>query len=207
MLQTNRLDRRLLKQLYSVNNYLNFCEHFKNEEDLIYLIGKPSNDIACSEYLYNYHNIKYSPAPEFDLEEEFTLQNSIKGLIDQSVINSAHDISEGGLFITLIESAMVNTFGFEITTDQNFRIDAYLFGEAQSRVLVSISPEKKESLTSYLESNSCNYSEIGMVTNNSISIDDEGFGSIDEYKKLYNTSLKNSIEGEPKKKWYSNFFS
>ncbi|MBL4715905.1 MAG: phosphoribosylformylglycinamidine synthase subunit PurL [Bacteroidia bacterium] len=174
--------------------------HFKNEGDLIYLIGKPSNDIGCSEYLYNYHNLKHSPAPEFDLEEEFALQNSIKDLIDQSLINSAHDISEGGLFIALIESAMVNTYGFKITTDQNFRKDAYLFGEAQSRVIVSISPDKEESLVSYLESNSCSYSKIGDVTRKYISIDDENFDSINEYKELYNTSLKNLIESQPKKK-------
>ncbi|PCH64743.1 MAG: phosphoribosylformylglycinamidine synthase II [Bacteroidetes bacterium] len=174
--------------------------HFKNEGDLIFLIGKPSNDIGCSEYLYNYQNIKHSPAPEFDLEEEFALQNAIKDLIDQSLINSAHDISEGGLFITLIESAMVNAFGFEITTDQNFRKDAYLFGEAQSRVIVSISPEKKNPIVSCLESNSCIFSKIGAVTTNSISIDNEDFGSIDKYKELYNTSLKNSIESQSKKK-------
>jgi phosphoribosylformylglycinamidine (FGAM) synthase-like enzyme len=64
----------------------------------------------------------------------------VKQLIKHKVIQSAHDVSDGGLYITLVESAMPNGLGFEIETDDAIRKDAFLFGEAQGRVVVSVSP-------------------------------------------------------------------
>ncbi len=107
--------------------------YFRNEGDIIYLLGNPKDDIACSEYLYSYCGIKASPAPAFDLNEEYNFQKGLKNIIKSKIINSAHDISDGGLFIAVAESAMAGNLGFEIKTDPDFRKDAYLFGESQSR--------------------------------------------------------------------------
>src|SRR5436190_471457 len=74
---------------------------FKTEGDVIYLIGSANNDIASSQYLSKIVGIEFSPAPHFDLEEEFDLQKKITELISAGVIESAHDVSEGGLFVTL----------------------------------------------------------------------------------------------------------
>jgi len=79
---------------------------FKNEGDLIYLVGESKNDISSSEYLYSYHKINNTPAPFFDLETEHLIQASISKLIKLKLINSAHDVSDGGLFINLLESSM-----------------------------------------------------------------------------------------------------
>ncbi|HNS43519.1 MAG TPA: AIR synthase-related protein, partial [Taishania sp.] len=76
---------------------------FKKKGDLIFLLGESVNDIASSEYLYSYHGIKASPAPYFDLEKEFAVQEVVKDLIQSELINAAHDVSDGGLFITLAE--------------------------------------------------------------------------------------------------------
>ncbi|MGZ4117401.1 MAG: phosphoribosylformylglycinamidine synthase subunit PurL, partial [Bacteroidia bacterium] len=112
--------------------------NFKNEGDSIYLIGCSKNDIASSEYLYSYHKVKNSPAPFFNLDEEYEVQKAVKTLIKERVIQSAHDCADGGLFITLLESAMPNGLGFDISSDEDVRKDAFLFGEAQSRVIVSV---------------------------------------------------------------------
>ena len=112
---------------------------FKNEGDTIYLIGESKNDISSSEYLYSFHKIKNTPAPFFDLETEYKVQQIVTALIRSKAINSAHDLSDGGLFMTLLESSMVNNLGFEISSDSSVRKDAFLFGEAQSRVVVSVS--------------------------------------------------------------------
>src|SRR4051812_20948697 len=96
---------------------------FQNEGDQIYLIGKQVNDISSSEYVYSYHKIKNTPAPYFNLEEEYALQKGIEKIIRKGLINSAHDLSDGGLFITLFESAKENNLGFEIKTNASIRKD------------------------------------------------------------------------------------
>ena len=105
---------------------------FKNEGDTIYLIGESKNDISSSEYLYSYCKVKNSPAPYFNLDTEYNVQQAVKSIIKYKLINSAHDISDGGLFMTLLESAMVNDLGFEINSEVSIRKDAFLFGEAQA---------------------------------------------------------------------------
>jgi phosphoribosylformylglycinamidine synthase len=162
---------------------------FKNEGDLIYLIGEPKNDISMSEYLYNYLNIKLSPAPIFDLDEEYKVQNAVKLLIQNDLILSAHDVSEGGLFIALFESAMPRELGFEIKTVDNIRKDAFLFGESQSRVVVSVSPDKKKHFEEKLKENLVYFIELGKVTSQNMYIDKVDFGNVAYQKIFYNNSL------------------
>ncbi|HXC06671.1 MAG TPA: phosphoribosylformylglycinamidine synthase subunit PurL, partial [Bacteroidia bacterium] len=72
---------------------------FKNEGDIIYMIGDSHNCIASSEYLYSFHGIKNSPAPYFNLDEEYSAHQAVKALIKEKLILSAHDVSDGGLLI------------------------------------------------------------------------------------------------------------
>src|SRR5690606_1087379 len=115
--------------------------YFKQDGDVIYLLGKNRNDINCSEYLHQLCGVSHSPAPHFDLEEEAKLQETVLKLIKEKLIHSAHDCSEGGLFTALMESCFQKDLGFEIATDASIRKDAFLFGEAQSRIVVSVSKE------------------------------------------------------------------
>ena len=146
---------------------------FKNEGDLIYMIGDSKNDIASSEYLYSYRKIKASPSPAFDLEEEKSLQEAVAQLITSKVIESAHDLSDGGLFITLAESAMHRQLGFSIKTDSTFRKDAFLFGEAQSRVLVSVSPARQADFEVVMSNLSTKANFLGKVTKENFVIDSD----------------------------------
>jgi phosphoribosylformylglycinamidine synthase len=70
---------------------------YKNAGDVIVLIGEQQNDIASSEYLHKLKGVEYSPAPHFELDEEFAVQKFVASIIHEKLINSAHDISEGGL--------------------------------------------------------------------------------------------------------------
>ena len=163
---------------------------FKNEGDLIYLVGESKNDISSSEYLYSYHKINNTPAPFFDLETEHLIQASISKLIKLKLINSAHDISDGGLFINLLESSMVNNLGFEINSDVSIRKDAFLFGESQSRVVISISEHQLHSFEAELKKQGAKYSKLGQVKGKNILIDGENFGTIIEFKEGFETSLE-----------------
>ncbi|HUM51712.1 MAG TPA: phosphoribosylformylglycinamidine synthase subunit PurL [Chitinophagales bacterium] len=163
---------------------------FKNEGDLIYLIGACKNDIASSEYLVHHHKIELSPAPDFELKEEAQVQDAVAQLISNKLIQSAHDLSEGGLFIAVLESAMTRNFGFEIMTCSSIRKDACLFGEGQSRVVVSINADSKDSFDNFLKSSNIPNRFLGTVKGKDITIDGENFGTISEYKELYDTAIE-----------------
>jgi phosphoribosylformylglycinamidine synthase len=105
------------------------------------------------------------------------------------VVNSAHDTAEGGLFVALIESAMQKNMGFEITTDSNIRKDAFLFGEAQSRVVVSVSADKVAAFEAAMGSHP--YSKIGTVkAGGNIKIDNADWGYIKDWKEAYDTAIE-----------------
>jgi phosphoribosylformylglycinamidine synthase len=167
---------------------------FQNEGDVIYLIGKSVNDISSSEYLYSYCGVKHSPAPYFDLDEEYQLQAAIKDLIANTMINSAHDCADGGLFISLLESAMPNGLGFEVNTDDSVRKDAFLFGEAQSRVVVSVSSDRKLALEALLEKHAVPFFKLGNVKGEKMVIDGEDFGKVAEAKVANESALENYLK-------------
>ena len=169
---------------------------FKNEGDVLFLLGGSQDDINSSEYLYSYCGVKNSPAPHFHLEEEFAVQQLIKQLIREGLIESAHDLSDGGLFISLLESSMPRGLGFRIDTDEEFRKDAFLFGEAQSRVLVSVNPAKLDEFVEMVASSEVDFTNLGEVGGNAIVIDEEEYGSIEEYKSLYDNAISNLLAHE-----------
>lgn len=167
--------------------------NFKNEGDIIYLIGESKNDISSSEYLYSFHKIKNTPAPHFELDREFEVQKAVSQLIKTHLINSAHDVSDGGLFIALLESAMVNNLGFDISSVSTIRKDAFLFGEAQSRVVISASSSKTNELETLLTSQHVSFTKLGSVKGKNIVIDGENFGSVSDYKTPYETSIESYL--------------
>lgn len=163
---------------------------FKEEGDLIYLVGQSNNDISCSEYLHKICGVEYSPAPHFDLDEEFSIQQAILKLISQKLIQSAHDISEGGLFITLLESGFVAGFGFEAAQqDSSLRADAFWFGESQSRVVVSVSPSKQHAFESMLAGSGIKSTLLGNVKGKDVVINGNNWGAIAAWKSPYDEKI------------------
>ncbi len=169
---------------------------FKDKGDMVFLIGKSVNDIASSEYLYSYHKIEKSPAPYFDIDLEYRIQNTLKGLIEKSLIRSAHDVADGGLFVTLLESAMVNNKGFDITSSAEIRRDAFLFGEAQSRVVVSVTPSKETDFVDFMIDRDIPFSTLGHVTKSELRIDDDSYGFIYDVKKIYENAFDKLMENQ-----------
>ena len=168
---------------------------FKAKGDLIYMLGTSRDDISSSQYLVHHHGIEASPVPFFSLEEEYANQEQLKELIRKGVIASAHDVSEGGLFIALLESAMQGGLGFDITTDVEIRPDAYLFGESQSRIVVSVTPENEESFIDLMMLNGVEFDLLGHVTKGAIRVDDEDWGTVSDYAKPYQNALGEVLEG------------
>ena len=165
---------------------------FKEEGDIIFLLGKSNEDIASSEYLHKIQGVEFSPAPHFDMEEEARLQQTLAGLIREQLVRSAHDISEGGLFVALAESAFSRNLGFDVVaSDFEIRKDAYWFGESQSRVIVSVSQDKVNAFKKALGDHP--HEELGFVTGGSFEVDGMDWGKVGEWKERYEMSLENYL--------------
>ncbi|TVR86056.1 MAG: phosphoribosylformylglycinamidine synthase subunit PurL [Saprospirales bacterium] len=166
---------------------------FKQSGDLIIMLGDHKNDIGSSEYLRITNGPQHSPVPDIDLTVEKELHDTLLELIDKRLIKSAHDISEGGLFACLAESGMERGLGFEIVSDSLVRKDAFLFGESQSRAVVSIDPNLRDLIFDILDNKNLKYHVLGNVTDGSVTIDSEPFGNIDEYREIHENTIANKI--------------
>ena len=164
---------------------------FKNEGDVIVLIGTQKNCIGSSEYVHKIKGIELSPAPMFDIDEEFAVQKFITSLIKEKKILSAHDLSEGGLIVALLESGFNRDLGFEVNVNiDDIRNDAFWFGEAQSRVVISCSTDQLQDLKHKAASSGIDITVLGNVIKSSIKINKEDWGNIEDWKNKYDTAIE-----------------
>ena len=166
---------------------------FKKEGDAIYLVGESVNDIASSEYVYSYKGIKATPAPHFDLATEQKVQKAISALITNKLIESAHDVSDGGLLVTLAESSFPRGLGFNVTSDAAIRQDAFWFGEAQSRVVVSVDASKKAAFESALQLHGVKFSALGSVQGTDMVADGAVLSSVAAAYQSFDTALETAL--------------
>ncbi|MEJ6682008.1 MAG: phosphoribosylformylglycinamidine synthase subunit PurL [Flavobacteriales bacterium] len=163
---------------------------FKYKGDLIFMLGDSKNCLGSSEYLSTLLEVKNSPAPYFNLEEEVKIQACVRGLIENNFINAAHDVSDGGLYTALVEMGMPGLLGFDIVSDSEIRMDAFLFGEAQGRILVSLLEEDEDNFLDYMGEQGMSCTLLGHVTKGKIHVDGDHFGFINEAKHTFDTSLE-----------------
>lgn len=121
---------------------------FQREGDVIVLLGENDGEIGGSEYLKTIHGVVAGDAPHLDLERERALQVALLEAIRAGLVRSAHDCSDGGLAVAIAESAMAAhpAVGVEVELEDDLPAAGLLFGEAQSRVVVSAAPESVDAL-------------------------------------------------------------
>src|SRR5690606_34760008 len=98
---------------------------------------------------------------------------------------------EGGLFVALCESGFTGELGFSVSTQGGIRKDAFLFGEGQSRVVVSVAIDKVEEFEAYM--GSAAFSKIGVVTSSEIVINGDFWGNINQWKEHYNEAIEKQL--------------
>jgi len=128
--------------------------YFKNENDLIYILGEDYEELGGSEYLKAIYDKVEGDAPGLNLETEKKLHDAVLSLIEKKLINSAHDVSEGGVISSLAECCIINEnnlIGAEVSIKIKSRKDFSLFSESQSRVIVSIAPAAKTEFENLLK--------------------------------------------------------
>ncbi|NQT90859.1 MAG: phosphoribosylformylglycinamidine synthase subunit PurL [Candidatus Omnitrophica bacterium] len=145
---------------------------FKNEGDAIVLLGENRGDLSGSEYLYLVHKQKKGN-PQIDMKKEKQLHQAILSAIDSGLLNSAHDCSEGGLAVAIAESCVTDSarmLGAEIGLTGGARKDELLFGEAPSRVVVSLGKDNLSALEEIAKKHSVPYQVLGNVGGEKLTI-------------------------------------
>ncbi|MCK4259567.1 MAG: phosphoribosylformylglycinamidine synthase subunit PurL [Halanaerobiales bacterium] len=146
---------------------------FKDKGDIIFLIGENKEELGGSEYLALAHGLETGQVPELDLNLEKAVQQSVLEAINAKIVKSAHDCAEGGLAVSLAESTFENGLGAVIEIEANeIRPDALLFGESQSRIIVTIEEKNLDMLMTICSSNNVPVKRLGHVEGDQLKIND-----------------------------------
>ncbi len=141
---------------------------FKRPGDVLVLLGRSGGHVGGSEYLKIQFDLLTGDCPPIDLPYEKRLQSLVLQGIRAGFVNSAHDLSEGGLAVALAESCFTgrDQLGVDCAFEFSGRADFSLFGEDQSRILVSVEPDKLEEILNQAASYDVGSQVIGTVTDN-----------------------------------------
>jgi len=167
-----------------INNLDIFADHnFKRKDDIIIIIGKTDGHLSQSIYATELLNINTGLPPKVNLAEEKKNGLTIKSLIESSLVDTSHDVSDGGILIALTEMAIKNNIGFEIETDKS-NSHRFLFGEDQGRYIVSIKEKNLIKVKKILEENNVIYTIAGVTVDKIIKVNEEKI-HIDMIKEIY----------------------
>jgi phosphoribosylformylglycinamidine synthase II len=199
---------------------------FKDDGDVIILVGAvaggadpggreggnvsevgvtaPDYNLGGSRYLKVCHGLKIGPPPRLDLAEEIKVQNSVRHLIRESLVKSAHDCSEGGLAVALAECCFnpEKLLGAKIDLGNRPPLGEAvieLFNEAQSRIIISVDSKDAEKTRSICREQGVSFQQLGKVGGDQlrIRVHDEIFRwpIADLYDDWFNT-IRRAVEGE-----------
>ena len=151
---------------------------FKSEGDIVFLIGETKAEFGGSELQYVMQGAAAGRPPELDLAVEKKVLGAVRSAIQQGLIASAHDLSEGGIAVAAAESCISGGIGAELEFATELRADHLLFSESQSRILLSAKPEKANALASLLDEQGIIYVKAGKVTGSGLTISINGKSGI-----------------------------
>ena len=164
---------------------------FKNEGDSIYVLGNMRTELGGSEYLKLCKNIVNGESPIIDINEEKILIETILELIKNKAVNSAHDISEGGISICLAEKAILSkTLGCVINYD-NCQTVGNAFGESQSRIVITANKEQEQKLKEITQKYNIKLTKIGNVIKNDFIINGLVSTNVSRLVEVYENAIPN----------------
>lgn len=143
---------------------------FKSEGDAILLLGDTFAELGGSEFQAIVHGVTEGRPPQLELNTEKNLLDTVLAAIQQGLVRSAHDLSEGGLAVALAESCISGGLGAKVSFESNLRPDIALFSESQSRILLSSSPDQAAELEQFISSRGVPVKNIGKVEGQNLEI-------------------------------------
>ena len=176
---------------------------FKTDGSAVVLLGDNLGELGGSEYLATMHNLVAGKPPQLDLKREAALQQLIIKLIRDGCIESAHDCSEGGLAIALAECTF-DTGGLGVSADvtgvtgmEVFSVNATLFGESASRIVVSCASTHLDAVMNAAKEAQVTAREIGRVGGESIRLSVNGQVAVDtavlDAEQAWATAIENRM--------------
>ncbi|MSP79398.1 MAG: phosphoribosylformylglycinamidine synthase subunit PurL [Dehalococcoidia bacterium] len=174
---------------------------FSRDGDIVILLGAAyvtSNPttLGGSEYLDTIHKT-VAGHPTIDMQLEAKVQRTCRTAIAEGLLSSAHDCSDGGLAVTLAESSILSGHGFRATFAHQGRWDAALFGEAQSRIVVSVRPEALSSLERIATGEGVKLMRLGTVGGAQFIIPDLVDTTVHMLKETWENGLEQAMQGTP----------
>jgi phosphoribosylformylglycinamidine synthase subunit PurL len=167
---------------------------FQNEGDRIFLLGDTEGHVDGSEYMALIHKTISGDAPAIDLRKELELQHFVLAAIHKGIVQSAHDVSEGGLGVAIAECCIAGTqkpTGAEITLPSDLRTDILLFSEDQSRIILSIQEKHLKAFSALQkEYPDVSVTDIGTVGGDRIGINNVINISVSETVGLYYEAIE-----------------
>lgn len=167
---------------------------FKTADDVVLLIGPTPTNAHCSVYVREILGQRFTPCPEFHLDTEARVHEVLTDLIASGLLQSAHDVSEGGLWTCLLESAMPRQLGFSVRIPEDVRPDIFLFSESQSRVLLTLPVEKTAGAMDILAQQGISFVRLGSVTSGELVMNGKSFGHIRAWMDRYQNALSSILE-------------
>jgi phosphoribosylformylglycinamidine synthase len=187
-----------------INDINKACsQNFKQEGDIIILLGYCKEELGASEYLKEIYNLTKGNAPQLDLKLEQAVQKTTLEAIEKGLVNSAHDCSEGGLAVALAECCVSNKdnmIGANINKlNYDMRLDALFFGESQSRIILSCSKDFVEKIRKIALEFKAPFCVIGKTGGRILrilnDIEELIYLSLEDLYEEWSGSLKKEIEG------------
>jgi phosphoribosylformylglycinamidine synthase subunit PurL len=153
---------------------------FKAEGDAIYVLGDTRAELGGSEFQAMIHGVSEGRPPELNLDTEKKLLGGVLKAIQSGLVQSAHDVSEGGLAAALAESCISGNVGASVQWSTDLRSDVALLSESQSRIVLSVSPDHKNALEKLLQEAGVPFTALGVVGGNKLSININGASALEE---------------------------
>jgi phosphoribosylformylglycinamidine synthase II len=166
---------------------------FKDEGDVIVLIGETWAEIGGSEYLKLQFDIIAGMPPGLDLKTEKAAHEAVIAAIEAGVLKSAHDCSEGGVAVTLAESCITGGIGADVRLPIGLAPAFALFSESQSRIVVTVEPDGMGLLEDICAANGVPFERLGAVGGDRLVIENMVDAAVSELATIYDTSLEAAV--------------
>ncbi|WP_340673105.1 phosphoribosylformylglycinamidine synthase subunit PurL [Brevibacillus agri] len=168
-------------------------QDFKNEGDAIILLGETFAELGGSEYQKLATGSISGRPPQIDLNKEAAVQKLVLTAIRKGLVNSAHDLSEGGLGVALAESCFGKGIGAQVELSSELRSDVLLFSESQSRILLSASPEQAEAILALAGEHGVPAEKIGTIGGDRLVVNVNGAEAINASIQEVKAAWKDAI--------------
>jgi len=167
---------------------------FKKEGDIILYVGAPRIGLGGTEYLKVIHGLTTGDAPILDLDVELKVQETVLEAITSGLVTAAHDISDGGLAVTIAEMGIFGSLGAQIDLSVlSGSIHEMWFSEAQSGIILTCQPNQKEPLMKHLSQGGVDVAQIGTVQGDALNFEGVGSVSLDQLHNIYESAIPKAM--------------